>query len=47
MVDFDSICKLDLEVLDKIDTSIDIEMEDIDFTTFDNIHIDTDIEIML
>lgn len=47
MVDFDNICKLDLEVLDKIDTSIDIEIQEIDFTIFDKIHIDTDIEIML
>ena len=47
MVDFDNICKLDLEVLDKIDTSIDIEIQEIDFTIFDNIQIDTNIEIML
>jgi hypothetical protein len=47
MVDFDNICKLDLEILDKIDTSIDIEIQEIDFTIFDNIQIDTNIEIML
>lgn len=47
MLDFDSICKIDLEVLDKIDTSIDIEIQEKDFTVFDKIHIDTDIEIML
>lgn len=47
MVDLDSICKIDLEVLDKIDTSIDIEIQDIDFTTFNDIKIDTNIEIML
>lgn len=47
MFDFDSICKIDLEVLDKIDTSINIEIQEIDFTIFDKIHIDTDIEIML
>lgn len=47
MVDLDNICKIDLEVLDKIDTSIDIEIQDIDFTTFNDIKIDTNIEIML
>lgn len=47
MIDLDSICKIDLEILDTIDTSIDIEIQEIDFTIFDKIHIDTDIEIML
>lgn len=47
MFDLDNICKLDLEVLDKIDTTIDIEIQDIDFTIFDKIIIDTNIEIML
>lgn len=47
MVDLDNICKIDLKVLDKIDTSIDIEIQDIDFTTFNDIKIDTNTEIML
>lgn len=47
MINLDNICNIDLDILDTIDTNINIVMQPIDFTIFDKIIIDTDIEIML